>query len=403
MIVEMPSLISIIVLIKSSETRVAALTLHHTFPGSQCISKARYQIIVSCILLTHTTFFLFRANMWSFSNLWTTCIVLQCLLSNLHLQTAASPILPLKPRLLHQFPNGTWVENIETLSSGKILVTLLSNASLMLLDPHTPLSQPIAVYHENSHTALLGVTQLSPSTLAVVYGNLSASTQKSIPGTFGIELLNLFADGAVSPVASYPMPDASMLDGLTSLPYSDRYLLAADSVLGLIWRLDLFTGAAEKAFASPLLQPAPNTSQAAVNGVHVHGKWVYFTNSNTAIFGRIPITQHGLPLNGSSATGEVLAHDLEKTTYDDFALGPAGSDIFFLSSPTGLSINQFSLKTRNQFILAGSAGDTTFDHPNAAKLGKTARDSSTLYVTTAGIIPGVGGVGGGQVFAVDIK
>ena len=331
---------------------------------------------------------------------WSTCILLLSLLSNLH----ASPTPLLKPRLLHQFPNGTWVENLTTLSNGKIIVTLLSNASLVLLDPQRPSSKPLTIYHASTHTALLGIAQPSPSTLAVVYGNLSATTQKSVPGTFGIELLNLFADGTVSPAAAYPIPDASMLDGLTALPHSDRYLLAADSVLGLIWRLDLFTGAAEKAFTSPLLQRAPGSAQeAAVNGIHVLGNWLYFTNSATATFGRIAVTRHGLPVNGSGTPGEVLARDLGKATYDDFSLGPAGSDIFFLSSPTGLSINAFSLRTRIQTVLAGGAGETAFDHPNAAMLGKTAKDAATLYVTTAGIIPGVGGVGGGQVFAVDIN
>ena len=356
------------------------------------------------MLLSHTRSCLFRANMSKLPFQWSTCIILLSLLSNLHLQTAASPTRPLKPRLLHQFPNGTWIENISTLSNGKILVTLLSNASLVLLDPYRPSSEPITVYHASAHTALLGITQPSPSTLAVVYGNLSATTQKSVPGTFGIELLSLFADGTVSPVTAYPIPDASMLDGLTSLPYSDRYLLAADSVLGLVWRLDLFTGAAQKAFTSPLLLRAPNSSQtAAVNGIHVLGKWLYFTNSNTATFGRIAMTKLGLPVNGSSAAGEVLARDLGNATYDDFSLGTAGSEDFFLSSPTGLSINRFSLETRKQSVLAGGAGEIAFDHPNAAMLGKTRRDSATLYVTTAGIIPGVGGVGGGQVFAVDIK
>ena len=308
----------------------------------------------------------------------------------------------LTPRLLQQFPNGSWVENINTLPSGLILMTLLNSADLVLLDPQDPTKGPIVVFHDASHTALLGIAQPSDKTLAVVYGNLSATTQVSSPGTFGVHLFSLRSNGTVSLNASFPFPGAQALDGLTALPHSPRFLLSADKTLGVIWRLDLLTGAANIAFTSSLLKPAPNTTRAAVNGVHVQGGFVYFTNSNTATFGRIGITSNGLPVNGSSTVGEIIVQDFVNDTYDDFALGQQGSDTFFLCSPTGLAVNKVTLKGDRQVVWAGGMGDSDFDYPIAAMLGKTKRDQRTLYVTTAGTIPGIGGTRGGQVFAVDM-
>ena len=334
---------------------------------------------------------------------WTVCTVFLALLSVLHARAVATARLPLTPRLLHQFPDGTWVENIATLPSGLLLVTLLNNAKLMLIDPRHPAGDPITVYHAISHTALLGIAQPSTHTIAVVYGNLTGSEQIATPGSFGIALFTLRSNGTVSPTLSVPVPHAHMLDGLTAFPYSSRYLLAADSVLGLIWRVDLSKGIAKKAFTSPLLQPRRNTTQAAVNGIHVEDKFLYFTNSNTATFGRIEITDEGLPVHGSTTTGEILVTDYIDATYDDFALGQSGRDEFFLCSPTGFSINRFSLRKGKQQIYVGGSVDKGFNHPIAAMLGKSKEDYNTLYITTAGTITGIEGIkGGGQLFAVDV-
>ena len=202
-----------------------------------------------------------------------------------------------------------------------------------------------------------------------MYGNLN------VPGTFGVHLFALHSNGTVSLTASFPIPGARALDGLTALPDSSRFLLSADKTLGIIWRLDLSTGAAEIAFTSSLLQPQPNTTLAAVNGVHVQSGFVYFTNSNTATFGRIGITSDGLPVNGSNTFGEIIVRDFANETYDDFALGPYGSDTFFLCSPPGFAINKVTLQgDSTQVVWAGGIGDSDFAYPVAAMLGKMKRD-----------------------------
>ena len=328
---------------------------------------------------------------------WSTCAAFCSLLISVHIHAADATTQPLTPRLLHQFPNGSWVENINTLSSGLLLVTMLHSPDLVLLDPQNSTKGPTVVYHDASHTAFLGIAQPSDRTLAVVYGNLN------IPGTFGVHLFALNSNGTVSLNASFPIPGAQALDGLTALPNSPRFLLSADKTLGVIWRLDLSTGAAEIAFTSSLLQPAPNTTLAAVNGVHVQSGFVYFTNSNTATFGRIGITSNGLPVNGSSTVGEIIVRDFANDTYDDFALGQQGSDTFFLCSPPGFAINKVTLQGDSQVVWAGGMGDSDFAYPVAAMLGKTKQDQGTLYVTTAGTISGLGGTRGGQVFAVDME
>jgi hypothetical protein len=336
-------------------------------------------------------------------------IVLGCLIL-----TEASPVVPvsrtpsssLTPTLLHQFPNGTWVENILTLQSGELLVTLLNSAQVMLIDPQSPASaSKLQIVNQVvSQTAVLGIAQPDPHKVAVVAGNLSYPGQISIPGSYGVQLYDLDTDdqgsSTLAPNRWFPIPDAGELDGMTAIPGNPNYLLMADPSLGLIWRLDLRNGSFVSVFGDSegdqvLLGKIPGVPTAGVNGIHAQDGYVYFTNSNRASFGRIPITDDGL---STGEPGEVLVTDFPNTTYDDFALG--NGSYFFLCSPTGHSINLAFLNGTQQ-VLAGGSDDVKFDHPVAAMLGKTQADSDTLYVATAGIIEGVGGVGGGQIFAID--
>lgn len=312
----------------------------------------------------------------------------------------ATPIV--STRLVHQFPNHTWVENILTLKTGHVIVTVLNKAQVVIIDPHDSEASPQVAAQLISSTAVLGIAQPDQSTIAVAGGNITYPEMEVAPGSFGVQIFDIISndDNRISliPRKWFPIPGASELDGMTSLPGNSENLLIADPTLGAIWNLNLRDGTAIDAFNNSLtVGHIPNTTTAAVNGVHAQNGFVYFTNSDRASFGRIPITMDGFPV-GINIGAEILATDSTGNTYDDFALGDG--EKFFLCSTTDDSI-KLTLLNGTQCIIAGGPTDVTFDHPVSAMLGKTSFDNTTLYVTTAGIIAGIGGLGGGQVWAIE--
>lgn len=296
---------------------------------------------------------------------------------------------------LHRFPNGTRVENICVLHNGSLLFTVLTEPSLYLLDPESP-SAPVLVQSIPAHTSVLGIAQLDPHTVAVVAGNLSGYTLDSTLGSYSVFLLALSNWRPPRIVASFAIPGSSLLDGLTTLPLSPQHLLIADAALGVVWRLNILTGAVDQPISDPLFTKNAGNPVPALNGIHALGEYLYFSNSNKALLGRIRITADGSPV-GEPA--KVLAYDLAGATYDDFNILPDRT--VFIASVTGNSINRIT-PDGSQKVVVGSANDTQIDHPTAVAFAKKSGSRRIIYVTTAGFLPGYGGVGGGQVLKVDL-
>lgn len=296
---------------------------------------------------------------------------------------------------LYRFPNQTRVENICVLHNGSLLFTLLSEPSVYLLDPKFP-NPPVLVQHIPARTSVQGIVQLDPDTVAVIAGNLSAYTLDSTPGSYSVFLLALSRQRPPRIVSSFPIPGGNLLDGMTTLPHSPQHLLIADGTLGVVWRLNVRTGAVDQAISNPLFTKNAGNPVPALNGVRALGQYLYFSNSNKALLGRIRITADGSPAGNPA---EVLAYDFAGTTYDDFYI--THDRTVFIASVTGNSINRITPDGK-QTVLVGSANSTQIDHPTAVTIAKGSGHSRIIYVTTAGFLPGLGGAGGGQVLKIDL-
>ncbi len=113
---------------------------------------------------------------------------------------------------------------------------------------------------------------------------------------------------------------AQLLNGMCRLSdYNATTLLIADSQAGRIFKLDADTGSLEILIEDKSLKNSPNGLQVAVNGIHVHGSHLFFTNLNMGIFGRIPIS-----LSTGKPTGpvEVIVRCVQG---DDFAISRDGT------------------------------------------------------------------------------
>ena len=79
------------------------------------------------------------------------------------------------------FPNGTWVENINILSNGQLLVTLLNVPELYQVDPRG-IQEPRLVQRLPGVEGLLGTAEVAPDVFAVIAGNFSLATDVSTTG-----------------------------------------------------------------------------------------------------------------------------------------------------------------------------------------------------------------------------
>lgn len=310
-------------------------------------------------------------------------------LLNVHITIQAPTEAPYVEEL-YRFPNGTRAENLLVLRNGSILLTLASEPSLYRYDPKSPKKPPVFVNSVPGKTSLFDITQLDKNTVAVTAGNISGPLYSGYPnvsGTYSVVLFSL--SGRL--VRSFPIPQAGFLRGITTLPDSPNLLLIADPSLAIIWRLNTLTGAVDKPFDPSIFasrdaptsildsSPIANLSEKPpfLNGIHVLGQYLYFTNSIAITVNRVRITPNGSP------AGDIQTRYLRYLylNLSDFVLKADGSLI--VTDPFGDSIFQvgpLDAPWNVTGILNGGA-----EHPNAVAFAR--RRSNILYVVTIGYFP----------------
>lgn len=308
-------------------------------------------------------------------------------------------------RLVYQFPKGTWVENLFVRPSGSLLLTLITTPDLYLIDPLASDPNPQLVHRFSSSLWLTGITETNPDTYYLIGANATYANLSPTPGSNRIYRVHFPPDEPSSPpdisVAAV-VPDAVFLNGLITL--NPTTLLASDSTLGVVWAIDVTTGASRIVLRDPLMAPAPAIPKLGINGIRLfqRTRTLYFANSAQALLGRVRIHANG------TAAGPVVkvASAPNGTFFDDFALDQhhrRGGDDAFLTTQSGDSIAEVSLRNGSTRIVAGARGSTEIAEPTSAQFGRTPADRDVLYVTTAGGLaaPLAGGVVvGGQVVAV---
>ncbi|PMD33765.1 hypothetical protein L207DRAFT_535023 [Hyaloscypha variabilis F] len=334
--------------------------------------------------------------------LWQT-LLLPSLLFNII--SAVPALLPSSPaiRTIYEFPNETWIENIAVRSNGNLLLNILSSPDLYELSPLNPTPGSAKLLHTFPFaTGLAGIAEIESDVFAVVVGNWSVETFTTTPGSWSVWKVdfNHLWDNLpqVSKIAD--VTKASFLNGMTLLAPGSPYLLIADSVLGVVWRLNYLTSEYEIILESPLMQPAVSPIVLGINGIHIFNSSAYFTNSFKGFFARVPITLDGP--NAGSATGvyEIVANN---GVGDDFAFDREGNAYIAQDPSDGLQLVSPEGKVT---LLAGNTNSTIVEGDTADAFGRTKLDENILYVVTNGGIAGrVAGtqITGGKVIAVDVK
>ena len=286
---------------------------------------------------------------------------------------------------IYQFPDSSFtdIENVAIRPNGQLILSIITTPSVYTLDPSQ--ANPVAVHlHDFADaTSCLGITQIASDQFAIVVGNTSVATFSGVPGTFSIYKID-FTQSPTAFTKIAAVPQAKILNGLTTLASTPSIILAADSEQGIIYSINATTGVVSVAIQSSAFAPTASFPL-GVNGIHTAGNQLYYTNSALGTYGVMPINGQGQ----STGSARVLAHDGSGSNYDDFALDVT-NNAFVTNHPNSISeINPVGGQTT-------IVNSTNLVQPTSAIFGG---DGKTIYVVTAGSASAQSIISG-QVFAL---
>src|SRR5690242_1041675 len=297
---------------------------------------------------------------------------------------------------VHQFDRGTWVENVAIRDNGNLLVTLTDRPELHEIHPFNTASTML-VHSFAGYKSLLGITEARTGVFAVVVGNYSVSTGLVDPGAWSVWEVDYTAQAAPAISKIVDLPDAGLLNGMTTLNKDNGIILVSDSVNGEVYRVDTLRGEHALALKHELFLPPVNAAiPIGINGIKYKEGSLYFVNTFGTSFGMVQID----PVYGK-ALGEPII--ISNTTFgDDFALGKGSAFV---------AVNQKNTLVRvvadgTQVPVAGGTNSTLLPGLTSAAFGRTRDDDNVIYITTSGGISNpVNGVytEGGKVVAVRMQ
>ena len=301
--------------------------------------------------------------------------------SSISTQTARGT-LPLPVHVIHEFPLGTFVENLAVRRNGQILVTLGSAPEFYQVDP-LKTRGPVLVHTFSNATSLFGIVEVDLDVFYVAAGKGSIKTFLSVPGSFSVYKVDMTAfspdphtTATITKVTDFP--DSIYLNGLTLLNREAGLILVADGGAGTVLRLNVRTGEIRKVLEDPLMIPT-SVPATGVNGIKIRDGALFWTNTNTETFNRIPIHPDGT----AAGVGATVASGIAG---DDFVFNKKGNA--FISQNSQNDLVFLDPKGGSKTVIAGSLDSTTLAGPSACQFGRTLFDKNSLYVTTDGGLAG---------------
>ncbi|KAJ7203834.1 hypothetical protein GGX14DRAFT_501367, partial [Mycena pura] len=271
-------------------------------------------------------------------------------------------------KLLFQTPNGQWLENLAVRPSSKLLITSTVSPTLYTFDPAAANATLDEVFTFPDANGLTGIAEYRPDVYAVVAGELNTTSATAAPGSVVIWSLDFTSGGPPTTRRAARIPQSVLANGLSVVPGDPDLVLAADSVLGLAFEVNVRTGAVRVLIQDAAMTPiGPSGPPPAlgINGLHVRAGILYFTNSQRGTFSRVPL--------GSGAVQELGTGD-----FDDFTLDGAGR-AWVATSPGALTrFTRLKNGTWDEEIVV----NTVLNGPTSAAFGRDgARETKILYMT----------------------
>lgn len=296
---------------------------------------------------------------------------------------------PFNLREVHQFPNGTWLENIAVRPNGNILVSVASRPELWEVTPlaQSPGNSQAQLIHRFSHTEMgmvTGITELTSDVFAII-----------VPNT--VWKVNMTVQGQITPTRIATLEDARSLNGMDLLDTERGTVAISDSEAGLVWRLDTNTGDYSVMLEDDTM--TPNTKLGpliGINGLKTLHDYVYYSNTPNQILCRVRVDK-----DSGNALGpyEIISKEVMS---DDFALSPDG--VAYLAGLQERVVTRVSPNGCSDDV-AGNRNSTVLISATAAAFGR-GKNSEVLYITTGGESrhpTNSTSANGGKVMALDLR
>ncbi|ETS75039.1 hypothetical protein PFICI_13523 [Pestalotiopsis fici W106-1] len=311
-------------------------------------------------------------------------------------QASVSPIAgtngSVSSKTIHQFANLLdWAENIAVRPNGNLLVTLLGLKPQLwqIAEPWTDTPAATLVHTFPSELyGLVGIAETSPDVFVTAGINTTTPSLSSVwEVTFGTDDNDGSESVATRKIAD--MHNAIVLNGVAAVPgcgdepSSSSAVLIADSMAGVVFRVDTQTGNVTTAAQVPEMAPLGNmtsTQNIGINGIKIRDGYLYFDNSYAATLYRVKIDETGFV--AADAVAENVAVISDETFLDDFVFDTRGN--IYIASNHGSTVRRVDMATGDNVVLAGAAGQQTVLGDTAAAFGRTDMDREVLYVTTSG-------------------
>ncbi|KAH8692017.1 hypothetical protein BGW36DRAFT_437822 [Talaromyces proteolyticus] len=302
-------------------------------------------------------------------------------------------------KTIHQFPNYTWIENMAIRSNGQILANDLSSGQIYLVNPQEYQVAPPVIAQFPNGTAITGIAEIEEDVFYTQSVQGNAYEVKFVPNTtviWEVDIRGYRKGGQASLRKVVEIPAANLPNGMTLLNKQDGTILIADSVLGVVWRVNVYTGAYEIVLDDSLLKPVPgSTFLFGVNGVHVVDDILYFSNTNQAILAKVPISRNGLP------TGPIVTITKSVPAADDFTVDRSGN--IWLAENVENTFVRVSTDGQVQTIVGG-VNSTALIGPVATAFGRGRDDRDILYISTDGLTENSNGMiltSNGKIASID--
>lgn len=295
--------------------------------------------------------------------------------------------------VLHEFSFPSWFENLAIRASGQILTTRLDTPVLYQVDEVTGAPTVVATWDASEYAGALGIAEGAEDVFYVI---LAAFTDADFVKTSGVNSVfkvnmttfALAGDGVsvetnatVTKVTD--IPEADFLNGMATLDASHIYV--GDVYSGVVYLVDVAAGTYVAAVDDPLMKftyAADPTTNLGANGLKVRGGHLYWTNTAAGLVARIRVGADGLPEGSSSVVATNAAKADDFTFRDgDGALFVAQNQQDTLSAAYPGPLDNLSVAARP---IAGSNASTVLAGVTSPKFGRTAGDSTRLYLSTSG-------------------
>lgn len=283
--------------------------------------------------------------------------------------------------LLFQFTEAVTLENIATRENGDLLLTVSNKAEVYYFpyngNNHGKKQADLLCTFEGSN-ATLGIVEITKDKFIVAVGSFAGFG--GVKGSFSVWSIDIKDYPKNKPVVKKvtDIPEASALNGAATIEGSDELVLVADSVQGIIYKVNTNTGEYSPATAHPLYHPASSNFPLGVNGIITHNGKIHFINSAWSIYGTVPIDEFG---NASDSPTIVATATDQVRAWDDLVIGWEGEA--FIAAHTN-SVTEVTSSGRQRNFTSPDP-KAPMVQPTSLAWGRGSADNNnTLFVVAGG-------------------